>query len=136
VTGGDGPVGAPLQMCHGRRPWRPVIEVQRPSLGVYLFTFPERQLIIAAKAALPEGPDSNHEVLGRSALCLLLAGGVRLNSPSVLALHQRRQLGDVGRDAPRFVIGEDFGLHRVGFVRPAVDVGKRFNFGPCARRER
>ena len=41
--------------------------------------------------------------------------------PSLLALHQRRQPGDIGRDAPRF-IGQDFGLYRVGFVRPAVDV--------------
>jgi hypothetical protein len=69
------------------------------------------------------------KALGRSALCLSLAGRVRLDRPSVLARYQRRQLGDVGRDAPRFIIGQGFGLHRLGFVRPAVDVGKRLIVG-------
>jgi hypothetical protein len=44
--------------------------------------------------------------------------------PSLLALHQRRQLGDIGRDAPRFVIGQDFELverkRRRGYTSPDV----------------
>jgi hypothetical protein len=54
-------------------------------------------------------------------LCLSLAGRVRLDRPSLLAL-QHRQLGDIGRDALRFVIGKDFGLaerkRRRGYTSP------------------
>src|SRR6266852_575597 len=32
-------------------------------------------------------------------------------------------------DAPRFVLRQDFGLQRLGWVRPAVDVGKRLVVG-------
>jgi hypothetical protein len=46
---------------------------------------------------------------------------VRLDRPSLLAL-QHRQLGDIGRDALRFVIGKDFGLaerkRRRGYTSP------------------
>jgi hypothetical protein len=55
-------------------------------------------------------------------VCRSLADGVRLNRPSVLALHQRRQLGYVGRDKLRFVVGQDFELverkRRRGYTSP------------------
>jgi hypothetical protein len=41
---------------------------------------------------------------------------------SLPVLQQRRQPREVHRDAARFIIREHLGLHRLGFVRPAVDV--------------
>jgi hypothetical protein len=49
--------------------------------------------------------------------------------PSFLPLQQRRQLRNVGRDPPRLVLRQHLGLQRLGFVRPAVDVGERLAVG-------
>jgi ATP-dependent DNA ligase len=48
---------------------------------------------------------------------------------SPVTFQQFRQPRDVHRNAARFILGEHLRLHRLGFVRPAVDIGERLAIG-------
>src|ERR1700693_2863179 len=48
---------------------------------------------------------------------------------SPLTFQQFRQSCDVHRNTARFVLREHLRLHRLGIVRPAVDVGERLAVG-------